>query len=356
MPGIPGIGFFGVYAAFWGNRAVDIGFDLGTATVLVCVKGKGIVLKEPSVIAVDARSGSILAIGEEARRMVGRTPGTISAIRPMRNGVIADYRVTTAMLRSFLGKVCGRVSLVRPRLMISVPAGATEVEKKAVVEAALEAGARKAFTIKEPLAAALGAGIDITKPSGSMVVDIGGGTSDIAVLSLGGIVVSESIRVAGDEFDEAIIRHVKQEYNVAIGERMAEEAKIAAGAAARGLRDARVEVRGRDLVSGLPKTVTLTSDELASAVQEPVSAITEAVKSVLEVTPPELASDIWEKGIVLTGGGALLYGMDEVIRDATGLPTVLAEDPVSCVARGTERALGFSGVFHDYVKVLRRVL
>ncbi|MEW6244568.1 MAG: rod shape-determining protein MreB [Bacillota bacterium] len=336
--------------------ATDIGVDLGTATVLVYVKGRGVVLKEPSVVAMEQESGRILAIGEDARRMIGRTPGNIVAVRPLRDGVIANYGVTESMLKYFLSRVCGRQMLFRPKIMVCVPSGVTSVEKKAVLEAAVQAGASRAFVIEEPLAAALGAGIDITKPSGSMVVDIGGGTTDVAVLSLGGIVVSQSLRVGGDKCDEAIIRWVRREHNLMIGERTAEEIKIEVGTAFPGGRDAAMDVRGRDLVSGLPKTIMMNSDEVAAALSEPIEAIMTSIHSVLERTPPELASDIIEKGIVMTGGGSLLHGLDVFITKRTGVPANLADDPISCVAIGAGKVLEFPESYQDHVQVLKRVL
>lgn len=319
----------------------DIGIDLGTATVLVYVHGKGIVLREPSVVAINRENGQIFAVGEEARRMLGRTPGSIVALRPLRDGVIADYDSTEKMLRYFIEKACGRRGLLRPRVMVCIPTGVTSVEERAVRQAALQAGARQAYVIEEPLAAALGAGLDISEPSGSMVVDIGGGTTDIAVLSLGGIVCSTSIRVAGDKFDEAIVRYIRREHNLMIGERSAEELKIRIGTAhpASKGEERAMDVRGRDLVTGLPKTVKITAEEIYTAIQEPLQQIIGAVKEVLEKTPPELAADLVNKGIVMTGGGSLLHGMDMLISEETGLPVHVAEDPVSCVALGTGKAL-----------------
>ena len=319
--------------------SVDIGIDLGTANVLVYVKGKGVVLREPSVVAIDRDSGRVLAIGEEARQMIGRTPGNIVAIRPLRDGVIADYDITEGMLRHFIDKVIGKSFVFRPRIMICIPSGVTSVEQRAVQEAAEQAGAKYTQLIEEPLAAALGAGLDISEPYGSMVVDIGGGTTDIAVISLGGIVVSDSLRIAGDRFNEDIINFVRREFNLMIGERTAENIKIEIGAAYRGARDESMDIRGRDLLTGLPKNIQITSEEVASAVESAVSQIVTRVKNVLEETPPELASDIMDHGIVMTGGGALLYGLPELIRHATDIPTVLADDPMSCVAIGTGKAL-----------------
>lgn len=327
----------------------DAGIDLGTATVLAYVKNRGIVLREPSVVVMERNTQKILAIGEEARRMLGRTPGNIVALRPLHDGVIADYTVTEAMLRYFLGRVFGRNPLVRPRLMICVPSGITSVEKRAVIQAAEQAGAKSTRLIEEPLAAALGAGLDITSPGANMVVDIGGGTTDIAVLSLGGIVLSHSLRVAGDKLDEAIIRYVRREYNLLIGERTAEEIKINVGTAIPGSRDGTMEVRGRDLVAGLPRNIYLDSRQVGQALVEPLTAITDAVCSVLERTPPELASDLAQRGLVLTGGGALLHGIDMLLRERTGIPVHVADDPLSCVALGAGRALDYPSIYEDHI-------
>ena len=320
---------------------LDIGIDLGTATVLVYVKGKGIVLNEPSVVAIDKNTDRMLAVGEEARRMLGRTPGNIVAIRPLREGVISDYHVTEKMLKYFLNKVTASsfFKLFKPRVMICVPSGVTEVEKRAVEDAAMQAGARKTYLIEEPIAAAIGAGIDIAKACGSMVVDIGGGTTDIAVISLGGTVVSSSLKVAGDKFDEAIVRYMRKKHNLMIGERTAEELKISIGTVFPRTQEVSMDIRGRNLVSGLPKTITITSTELMDALEEPVSSIVEAVHSVLERTPPELASDISDRGIVMTGGGSLVYGMDKLIAHKTGINVIIADDAVSCVALGTGKVL-----------------
>ena len=317
----------------------DIGIDLGTATILVYIKGRGIVLNEPSVVAKDVNTGRILAIGEEARRMIGRTPGNIVAVRPLREGVIADYDTTEQMLRFFIEKVAGKALFFKPRIMICVPSGVTTVEKRAVLEAAVQAGAKETFLIEEPLAAALGAGLDIAEPCGAMVVDIGGGTTDVAVLSLGGVVVSSSIRVAGDMFDDSIIRHLRKEHKLMIGERTAEEIKIKIGTAYSDIRKESMDVRGRDLVSGMPKTVVMTSAETRSAMSEPIGLIVDCVKNVLERTPPELAADIIDHGIVMTGGGSMLHGLDILITKQTGIPTHLAEDATACVAKGTGIAL-----------------
>lgn len=320
---------------------MDIGIDLGTATVLVYIRGKGIVLKEPSVVAIDKNTNKILAVGEEARRMLGRTPGSIVAIRPLREGVISDYDITERMLKYFIGKVCGKgfSRMFKPRIMVCVPSGVTEVEKRAVIDAAVQAGARKTYLIEEPIAAAIGAGLDISKACGSMVVDIGGGTTDIAVISLGGTVISTSIKVAGDKFDEAIVKYMRKKYNMMIGERTAEELKIKIGTAYPRVQEVTMEVRGRNLVTGLPKTVSISTTELTDALEEPVYAIVEAVYSVLEKTPPELAADIGDRGIVMTGGGSLVYGMDKLLQEKTGINVIIADDAVSCVAMGTGRAL-----------------
>jgi len=316
----------------------DIGIDLGTATVLVYVKGKGIVLSEPSVVAIDNNTNRLLAVGEEARRMLGRTPGNIVAIRPLRDGVISDYDITERMLKYFLKKVCHR-RIFKPRVIICVPSGVTEVEERAVIDAALQAGARKTYLIEEPIAAAIGAGIDISKACGSMVVDIGGGTTDIAVISLGGIVVSNSIKVAGDKFDEAIVRYIRKKYNIMIGERTAEEMKIKIGCVYPREKEVSIDIRGRSLISGLPKTSTVTSNEMMEAFEEPVSQIVEAVHSVLERTMPELVGDISTRGIVLTGGGSLIYGLDKLLQEKIGINVIIADQAVSCVAIGTGKAL-----------------
>ena len=316
----------------------DIGIDLGTATVIVYVKGKGIVLREPSVVAVNNVTGEVLAVGHEARRMLGRTPGNIIATRPLRDGVISDYTVTEKMLKYFIGKIRGRF-IFAPRIMICIPSQVTEVEKKAVIDAASNAGARRVYLIEEPIAAAIGAGLDISKPSGNMIVDIGGGTTDIAVISLGGAVVSTSIKVAGDKFDEAIIKYIKKRHNVMIGERTAEELKLNIGCVYPKFQDMEMDVRGRDLITGLPKTITVYSSEMLEALEEPALMIIDAVHSVLEKTPPELASDISDKGIYMTGGGCLIDGLDKLIQEKTGINVMIAEDSISCVAIGTGKAL-----------------
>ena len=317
----------------------DIGIDLGTASILVYIRGKGIVLREPSVISIDKNSGQVLAVGDEARRMLGRTPGNIVAMRPLAEGVISDYDVTEKMLRYFLNKVTGKRLFGKPRMIVCVPSSVTEVEKRAVLDAAAEAGAGRTFLIEEPIAAAIGAGLDISKACGHMVVDIGGGTTDIAVISLGGAVLSESIKVAGNNFDEAIIKYMRRKYNLFIGDRTAEDMKINIGSAYPRKEQVFMDVTGRNLVSGLPKTVTVSSEEMIEALEEPVQEIVECVHSVLERTPPELAADISEQGIVMTGGGALLYGFDKLIQDRTRIAVYVAEDAVSCVALGTGKAL-----------------
>ena len=316
----------------------DIGLDLGTASVIAYVKGKGIVLREPSVVAVNNLTGEVLAVGHEARRMLGRTPGNIVATRPLRDGVISDYTVTEKMLKYFIGKIGGRF-LFAPRIMICIPSQVTEVEKKAVIDAASNAGARKVYLIEEPIAAAIGAGIDISKPCGNMIVDIGGGTTDIAVISLGGSVVSSSIKVAGDKFDEYIIKYLKKRHNLMIGERTAEELKQQIGCVFPKIQDMEMDVRGRDLITGLPKTITVYSSEMMEALEEPAMLIVDAVHSVLEKTPPELAADISDKGIYMTGGGCLVDGLDRLLQEKTGINVMIAEDAISCVAKGTGKAL-----------------
>ncbi len=321
--------------------SVDIGVDLGTANILVYIKGKGIILQEPSVVAINKDTNKVIAVGSEARNMIGRTPGNIVAIRPLRDGVIADYEVTEKMLRYFIAKAGGRRLFFRPRVMVCIPSGVTGVEERAVRQAAMQSGAKSAFVIEEPLAAALGAGLDISEPSGTMVVDIGGGTTDVAVLSLGGIVCSRSIRVAGDKIDEAIVRYVKRKFNLAIGERTGEEIKMAIGTAyPQDEEEKSYEIKGRDLVQGLPMAVTVTNYQVHEAIKETLADIVGAVKEVLEKTPPELSADIVNKGVVLTGGGALLPGLDKLLSSETKVPVYLADDPLSCVAVGTGRALG----------------
>lgn len=321
------------------NLVPELGIDLGTANILVYLKGKGIVLREPSVVAVNTQNGSLLAVGEEARQMLGRTPGNIVAIRPMCDGVIADYSTTHQMLQYLIRHACGRKPLVKPTVIVAAPSQITQVEKRAIVQAARSAGARQAFTIEEPWAAAIGAGLPIATPGGNMIVDIGGGTTDIAVISLNGIVISKSIRIGGNKMDEVIQRHIKSKYSLMIGDRTAEEIKTKIGSAYPLEQEMALEVRGRDLVAGLPKTIEVRSDEIREALSEPVGGIVERVKSVLEQTPPELSSDIIERGMMLTGGVALLRGFDKLLASQTGIPVHVAEDPLSCVALGCGRAL-----------------
>lgn len=327
-----------------------IGIDLGTANVLVYVRGEGIVIKEPAVVALATRENTVVAVGTAARDMIGRTPGSISVIRPMKHGVIADYLITEAMLRHFIGKVVGRFNLIRPEVMICIPAGVTSVEQRAVRDAAEQAGARRpAHLIPEPLAAAIGAHIPVGTASGNMILDIGGGRSEAAVISMYGIVVKESVRVAGDAMDEAIVTFVKRRHNLSIGERTAEEIKMRIGSAVPVYNEHEMEVRGRDQVSGLPKTIKMTTNEVTQALQEPLVAIVGAVKTVLEKTPPEMASDVVDRGIILTGGGALLSGLDELIAEQTNVPCQVADNPMDCVAIGAGAAL-------DYLDVIRRSL
>ncbi len=322
------------------NFSRKIGIDLGTATVLVYEKGKGIVLQEPSVVALDKNTNRVLAVGKEAQRMLGRTPANIVATRPMREGVIADFDITEAMLKMFLNKILGKHRLVKPLVMVCVPAGVTGVEKRAVIEAAMQVGARKTFLIEEPLAAALGAGLAIEEPSGNMVVDVGGGTTDIAVLSLGGIVVPESLRIGGDNFDQSLIRYVKEVYNLKIGEGTAERIKTEIGTAfPQEDEELTIEVRGQDIMTGLPGSINISSHEVFEALQDPLQSILAGIRRVLEKTPPELSSDISEKGLVMTGGGALLRGLDKLISQETGVPAIRAENTMSCVAIGTGLAL-----------------
>ena len=323
------------------SLAKDIGIDLGTASVLVYIKGKGVVLNEPSVVAIDKNTGRLLKVGAEAQAMLGRTPGNIVAIRPLRDGVISDYDMTERMLKEFIRKVTGGFHLVPPRIMVCVPSGITEVEERAVIDAGRQAGARRVYLIEEPVAAAIGAGIDITKPDGHMVVDIGGGTSDIAVISLSGVVESASIKVAGDQFNESVVKYMRRKHNILIGERTAEDIKIKIGSCFPLAQNETMDVRGRNLVTGLPKTVTVSSEETEEALKEPTLQIVEAVHSVLEKTPPELAADVADRGIVLTGGGSLLRGLEELIEDKTGINTMTAEEPMTCVAVGTGKFVEF---------------
>lgn len=328
----------------------DMGIDLGTANTLVYVRGKGIVLQEPSVVAIQRDTGEILAVGAEAKKMIGRTPGNIIAIRPMRDGVIADYDITQRMLQHFIGKAYKNRGLTRPRVVVCVPSGVTEVEKRAVEDAAKQAGAREAFLVEEPMAAAIGAGLPVHEPTGNMVVDIGGGTTEVAIISLGGIVEHKSIRIGGDEMDDALVYYVKRTYNLAIGERTAEEIKMELGSAFPSEDDElTIEVRGRDLVSGLPKTLAIDGREIREAMAEPVSAIIEAVRFTLERTPPELAADVMDRGILMTGGGALLKGLDQRLSHETGMPVFVADEPLACVAKGTGKIL-------EEINLLKRVV
>ncbi|HLS53283.1 MAG TPA: rod shape-determining protein [Tissierellaceae bacterium] len=333
----------------------DMGIDLGTANTLVYVKGKDIVTREPSVVAIQTSTNQVLAVGEEAKKMIGRTPGNIVAIRPLKDGVIADFDVTQSMLKHFIRKAYKRRSLFQPRVVVCVPSGVTEVEKRAVEEAAIHAGARDAYLIEEPMAAAIGAGLPVHEPTGSLIVDIGGGTTEVAVISLGGIVTSKSIRVGGDEFDESIVNYIKKQYNLMIGERTAEEIKITIGSADVESEVKTMDVRGRDLVSGLPKTIEVTSSEIYEAMEEPIYNIIEAIKSTLEKTPPELAADIMEQGIMLTGGGSLLEGIDRIIIKETGMPVNIAENPLDCVANGTGMALDSIEVLKKSVYTSKRI-
>jgi rod shape-determining protein MreB and related proteins len=335
----------GVFKNLTGFGGRDMAVDLGTANTLVYVRGRGIVLSEPSVVAVDARTGDVHAVGVEAKRMLGRTPGTIQAIRPLKDGVIADFDVTEEMLRHFIQRV-HQNRFAHPRVVVCVPSGVTGVEKRAVEEACLSAGARQAYLIEEPMAAAIGAGLPVGEPTGSMVLDVGGGTSEVAVISLGGIVVSESIRVGGDEMDEAIVNHCKHEHKLLIGQQTAEEVKLEIGSASDLREEVTSEIRGRDMVSGLPKTILLRSSEIRAALEEPVSQIVGAVKNTLDRTPPELAGDIMDRGITLAGGGALLQGMDQRMRDECQMPAQLTESPLTCVAVGSGRSLEEFEVIH----------
>ncbi len=334
-----------VYAYF----SRDLGIDLGTATTLVFAKGEGIVLCEPSVVAIDKDKMKVLAIGNEAKGMIGRTPANIIAVRPLRDGVIADFEVTEMMLRHFITKSHNRRAFIRPRIVVGVPSGITGVEKRAVLDAAMHAGAREAYLIEEPMAAAIGANLPVSEPTGSMIIDIGGGTTEVAVISLGGIVVSKSIRVAGDEMDEAIVAHCRKNYNLLIGERSAEQIKIDIGSAYPLSEEKTVEVRGRDLVTGLPKTLTLTSSEIRDALSEPVSTVVDAVRMTLEKTPPELAADIMDRGIVMCGGGSLLRGLDKHLSQETDMSVYVVDDPLSCVAYGTGKVL-------EELETLKKVL
>ena len=338
----------------FGKMTKDMGIDLGTANTLVYIKGQGIVVREPSVVAIRDDSKEVLAVGEEAKRMIGRTPGNIVAIRPMKDGVIADFDVTQSMLSYFIQKAAAKKGVVSPRIAICVPFGVTEVEKRAIEEAARTAGAKDAFLIEEPMAAAIGAGLRIEEPEGNMVVDIGGGTSEIAIISLGGIVTAKSIRLGGDELDEAIVNYVKKEYSLMIGERTAEDVKIRIGSAYKEGEEMEMEIRGRDLITGLPKTMQISSSEVRDALRDPVNSIVDGIKSTLEKTPPELASDIMENGIMLTGGGALLKGLDKLVKEETGMPVKIAENPLDCVAIGTGKSVEDQEIFEKVLMMNNR--
>lgn len=339
----------GLYDMIFGHFSRDLGIDLGTATTLVFARSEGIILCEPSVVAIDKEGGRALAFGNEAKGMLGRTPASIVAVRPMRDGVIADFEITEMMLRHFIHKSHNRSAFVRPRIVVGVPSGITGVEKRAVLDAAMHAGAREAYLVEEPMAAAIGANLPVSEAQGSMVVDIGGGTTEVAVLALGGIVVSKSIRVAGDEMDEAIVAHCRKNYNLLIGERTAEQIKIDVGSAYPLSEEKTIEVRGRDLVTGLPKTLTLTSSEIRDALSEPVATVVDAVRMTLEKTPPELAADIMDRGIVMAGGGSLLRGLDKYLAQETDMSVYVVDDPISCVAYGTGKIL-------EEIDTLKKVL
>lgn len=339
----------GLYDSIFGHFSRDLGIDLGTATTLVFARGEGIILCEPSVVAIDKDTNKPLAFGNEAKGMLGRTPANIVAVRPMRDGVIADFEITEMMIRHFINKSHNRSAFVRPRIVCGVPSGITGVEKRAVLDAAMHAGAREAYLVEEPMAAAIGANLPVSEAQGSMIVDIGGGTTEVAVLALGGIVVSKSIRVAGDEMDEAIVSHCRKNYNLLIGERTAEQIKIDIGSAYPLAEERTIEVRGRDLVTGLPKTLTLTSSEIRDALSDPVSTVVDAVRMTLEKTPPELASDIMDRGIVMAGGGSLLRGLDKHLAQETDMSVYVVDDPVSCVAYGTGKIL-------EEIDTLKKVL
>lgn len=333
-----------------GRFAKDMGIDLGTANTLVYVQGRGVVLQEPTVVAIEKDTNNIIAVGSEAQQMVGRTPGNIVAVRPMKDGVIADFDVTEKMLRYFINKAGKNVGILAPRVIIGVPSGVTEVEKRAVMDAGLQAGAREVFLIEEPMAAAIGAGLNVEEPTGNLIVDIGGGTTEVAVISLGGIVSSRSLRIAGDEMNEAIAHYIKRNYNLMIGERTAEDIKKEIGSAYPGTKDEKLEVRGRDLLTGLPKTIVITGHEVQEALAEPIASIIEAVKMTLERTPPELAADVLDRGVVMAGGGSLLRGIDRLLAEETGMPVQIADQPLTCVARGTGIALERN--YHDVKRVL----
>lgn len=324
---------------FFNFGGKDIGIDLGTANLLVTLKGKGIVLKEPSVVAIDRKTGEILATGHEAKEMLGRTPDQIRAVRPLKDGVIADFTATQLMLKNIIKKICTRYNVGRPRVVVGVPSGITEVEERAVEESVIQAGGREVYLIEEPMAAAIGAGLEVAEPSGSIIVDIGGGTTEVAVISLGGIVVSHSLKVAGDELDEDIVNYIKREMGLAIGETTAEQIKMTVGCACPLMTETHIEVRGRDLSNGLPRNITVTSTQAEAAMRDSINEIVEIVKATLEKTPPELASDIIEKGIVLAGGGALIQNLDKLLSSKTGMPVYVAEDPLDCVVKGTGKTL-----------------
>lgn len=343
----------GIFSYLTGFGGRDMAVDLGTANTLVYVRGRGIVLSEPSVVAIDSVTHDVHAVGVEAKRMLGRTPGSITAIRPLKDGVIADFDVTEQMLRHFIQKV-HQSRWAHPRVVVCVPSGVTGVEKRAVEEACLSAGARQAYLIEEPMAAAIGAGLPVSEPTGSMIVDIGGGTSEVAVISLGGIVTSQSVRVGGDELDEAIVNFVKKEYKLMIGQQTAEEVKLEIGSAHPMPEEVQAEIRGRDLVTGLPKTIVLTSEEVQRALNEPVAAIIDSIRVTLDQTPPELASDIMDRGIMLAGGGSLLKGFPERLREETQIPTHLAESPLTCVAIGSGRSLEEFEAIHRTTKARKR--
>ncbi len=331
----------------------DIGIDLGTANTLVFIKGKGVIVREPSVVAIERNNHKVLAVGAQAKRMVGRTPGNIIATRPMRDGVIADFDITEAMLKYFVGKANARSGIRKPRVIVGVPSGVTEVEERAVEEATMQAGAREVPLVEEPMAAAIGVGLPVEEPTGSMIVDIGGGTTDVAIISLGGIVTSRNLRIAGDEMDEAIISYIKKEYNLMIGERTSEEIKITIGSAYPKAKEETMEIRGRDLMTGLPKTLKISSTEIMEAMKDCISSILEAIKSTLEKTPPELAADIMDKGIMIAGGGALLDGLDKLVRQETGMPVEVAESPLDCVALGTGKILEEVNLFNSISRASR---
>ena len=339
---------------FLSFKSKDIGIDLGTANILVTINGKGIVLREPSVVAIDQKTGEIIATGFEAKEMLGRTPKEIKAIRPLKNGVIADFTATKLLLKNILERVCKRYNAVRPRVVVGVPSGITEVEERAVEETIIHAGAREVYLIEEPMAAAIGSGVEIEEPSGNIVVDIGGGTTEVAVISLGGIVISNSLRVAGDELDEDIVNYVKKELNLAIGETTAEQIKKQLGCAMPLMTQMSMEIKGRDLNDGLPRTVEITSNQVEEAIKESIEKILEVIKTTLEKTPPELASDIMEKGIVLTGGGALIQNFDKLVSFETGMPVYVTEEPLDSVVRGTEKTLQDLGKLKTILKNSRR--